>query len=148
VDILNAYWQSQGIEMFDPNQEQQEQASQGTPAAIPLGPPQSRDSMRDLVAGMAYSLDSKAAGDLQAVIQFDVTDDPPEHYYLEIAQGKCVAYEGEHTAPKMTIHTPSKVWMAISRGEMGGAAALMTGKYRVEGDLGLLMRLGKLFGRE
>ena len=104
--------------------------------------------MRDLVAGMAYSLDPKAAGDLQAVIQFDVTDEPPEHYYLDIAEGKCTAYEGEHADPRMTIHTPSEVWMAISRGEMAGAAALMTGKYRVEGDLGLLMRLGKLFGKE
>jgi multimeric flavodoxin WrbA/putative sterol carrier protein len=150
VDILNAYWQSKGIEIFDPDQEQQGQAEteSAAPAAIPLGPPQSRDTMRDLVAGMAYSLDRKAAGDLQAVIQFDVTDEPPEHYYLDIDRGACTAYEGQHAAPKMTIHTPSDVWMAISRGEMAGAAALMSGKYRVEGDLGLLMRLGKLFGKE
>ena len=40
----------------------------------------------------------------------------------------------------VTIHTPSEVWMAMSHGEMAGAAALMTGKYCVEGDLGLLMR--------
>jgi multimeric flavodoxin WrbA/putative sterol carrier protein len=148
VDILNAFWQSQGIEMFDPSSEQQEQVSRDVPAAVPLGPPRSRDTMRDLVAGMAYSLNPKAAGDLQAVIQFDVTDDPPESYYLDIDQGKCTAFEGEHPAPRMTIHTPPEVWMAISRGEMPGAAALMTGKYRVEGDLGLLMRLGKLFGKE
>jgi len=38
--------------------------------------------------------------------------------------------------------------MAISRGEMNGATAMMTGKYRVKGDLGLLMRLSKLFSKE
>lgn len=147
VDILNAYWQSLGIEMFDPEQEQPAPAAPDTPAAVPLGSPRSVETMRDLVAGMAYSLDPKAAGELQAVIQFDVTDEPREQYYLEIAKGACTAYEGAHMAPKLTIHTPSEVWMAISRGEMAGAAALMAGKYRVEGDLGLLMRMGKLFAR-
>jgi multimeric flavodoxin WrbA/putative sterol carrier protein len=148
VDILNAYWQSQGIEIFDPNQPPEEAATPAVGTAVPLGPPRSRDTMRDLVAGMAHSLDPQAAGDLQAVIQFDVTDEPPEHYYLDIDQGKCTACEGQHAAPKMTIHTPSDVWMAISRGEIAGPAALMSGEYRVEGDLGLLMRLGELFGKE
>jgi putative sterol carrier protein len=148
VDILNAYWQSQGIEIFDPEQEKQEQAPPEVQHAVPLGPPRSRDTMRDLVTGMAYSMNPKAAGGLQAVIQFDVTDDRPEHYFLDIDQGKCTAYEGKHPAPNMTIHTPSKVWMAISRGEVGGARALMSGKYRVEGDLRLLMRLGELFGTQ
>jgi multimeric flavodoxin WrbA/putative sterol carrier protein len=147
VDILNAYWQSLGIEMFDPEREERARATEDVVAAVPLGPPRSMDTMRDLVAGMAYSLDPKAAGSLQAVIQFDVTDESPEQYYLDIDRGACTAYEGEHPTPKMIIHTPSDVWMAISRGEMAGAAALMSGKYRVEGDLRLLMRMGKLFAR-
>lgn len=148
VDIVNAYWQSQGVEIFDPNQPPAEEATPAAQAAVPLGPPRSSDTMRDLVAGMAYSLNPEAARGLQAIIQFDVTDEPPEHYYLDIDQGKCTAYEGEYADPKLTIRTPSEVWLAISRGEMAGAAALMAGKYRVEGDLGLLMRLGKLFVRE
>jgi putative sterol carrier protein len=45
------------------------------------------------------------------------------------------------------VNTPAEVWMAISRGEMNGAGALVSGKYRVEGELGLSMRLGKLFGQ-
>ena len=45
----------------------------------------------------------------------------------------------------MTINTQADVWMAISRGELNGATALMTGKYSVKGNLGLLMRLDKLF---
>jgi putative sterol carrier protein len=81
------------------------------------------------------------------VIQFEVTGEEPEHYYLDIARGRCTAYAGQHASPKMTIHTPAEVWMAISRGELSGAAALMSGKYRVEGDLGLLMHLGRLFGK-
>jgi len=82
------------------------------------------------------------------VIQFQVTGDEAGQYYLDIAQGRCVAYAGEHPKPKMTIITPAAVWMAISRGEMSGATALMTGKYSVKGDIGLLMKLGQLFKRE
>ena len=103
--------------------------------------------MRDLVAGMAMSLDPEAASDLEATIQFDVAGEEPESYYLEIAQGRCTAYAGQHPSPSMTVHTPADVWMAISRDELNGAGALMQGKYKVTGDLGLLMRLGKLFPR-
>jgi putative sterol carrier protein len=45
----------------------------------------------------------------------------------------------------LTIHTPSEVWMAISRGELDGAQAIMQGKYSIEGDLNLLMRFNELF---
>lgn len=146
VDIVNAFWQSQGVELYDVSEDIPGQTSEvpATPGA-PLGPPQSMETMRDLISGMAFGLDPKAAGDLEAVIQFKVTGDEPGNYYLDIAQGRCTAYEGEHPKPKMTLITPADVWMAISRGEMNGATALMTGKYSVKGDLGLLMQMGRLF---
>lgn len=147
VGIVNAFWQSQGIEIYDPTEGAAE-AVQAPEAGIPLPLPQSMDSMRDLVSGMAFSLNPKAAGNLQAVIQFRVTDEEPGSYYLDIVQGRCTAYEGEHPKPTMTLCTPAQVWMAISRGEMNGATALMTGKYSVQGDLSLLMRMGQLFARD
>ena len=147
VGIINAYWQSQGIEIYDPTEGESKEAEQAPQAAVPLPPPQSMDSMRDLLSGMAFSFDPKAAGDLKAAIQFDVTDEDPGQYYLDIAEGRCTAYAGQHPSPTMTLTTPSTVWMAISRGEMTGAGALMSGKYSVKGDLSLLMRMGKLFGR-
>ena len=101
--------------------------------------------MRDLIAGMAMVFDPQAAGDLEAVIQFKVTGDDAGDYHLDIAPGQCKAYAGKHPHPTLTVNTPSDVWMAISRSEMDGAAAMMTGKYSVKGDLGLLMRFDKLF---
>ncbi len=101
--------------------------------------------MRDLIAGMAIVFNPEAAGDLQAVAQFDVSGDEPGQYYLHIAEGTCAAFEGIHPEPTLTIHTPSEVWLRISRGEMDGAQAMMSGQYTVEGDLGLLMRFSQLF---
>jgi len=87
----------------------------------------------------------EAAGDLEAVVQFRVTGKEPGDYYLRIADGECQAYEGVHPSPTLTIHTPSEVWMAISKGELDGAQAMLEGKYHIEGDLGLLMRFERLF---
>jgi putative sterol carrier protein len=101
--------------------------------------------MRDLISGMALSFNVDAANGLEAVIQFDVTGDDPGQYYLNIVGKECTAFEGTHAKPTLTINTPADVWMAISRGELNGAMAMMSGKYSVKGNLGLLMQLNKLF---
>lgn len=99
----------------------------------------------DTIAGMATVFDAQEAGDLVADIQFDVSGDEPGSYYLHIENGTCTFNEGDASAPKMTIHTPSDIWLAVSRGELDGQTAFMSQKYTVEGDFGLLMRLNKLF---
>jgi putative sterol carrier protein len=101
--------------------------------------------MRDLVAGMALAFNPEAAANLRATVQFDVDGDEPGQYYLRIAEGTCAVFEGTHPGPTLTIHTPSEVWLRISRGELDGAKAMMEGQYSVEGNLGLLMRFSELF---
>jgi putative sterol carrier protein len=145
ANTANAYWASTNAGPLQSS----ESAPQPAPdAAIPLSPPQSTDTMRDLVAGMALNFNAEAAKDLEAVIQFDVKDEDPGQYYLNITGKECTAFAGVHAKPTLTIHTPADVWMAISRGEMDGAAAMMTGKYSITGDLGLLMRFNQLFSSE
>jgi putative sterol carrier protein/putative NADPH-quinone reductase len=146
ASMANAHWESLGVPKigFD-DSHTVSQPSETTAYGTPLPPPVGGDTMRDLIAGMAMALNPQEAGDLEATVQFKVTGDEPGDYYLDIAQGRCAAYQGEHPQPTLTIHTPSDVWMAISRGEMDGAAAMMSGQYSVEGNLGLLMRFTKLF---
>jgi len=99
----------------------------------------------DTIAGMPTVFNVDAAGDLTADIQFDVSGDEPGTYYLSIDAGNCTFHEGESTSPKLTIHTPSEVWLAVSRGELDGQMAFMQQKYTVEGDFSLLMKLNQLF---
>jgi putative sterol carrier protein len=146
ANMANAYWESLGVEKIGLDEVDLEaQGNEVAEYGTPLPPPSSRETMRDLVAGMALVLNPQEAGDLEAVVQFKVTGDEPGDYFLSIVQGRCRAYEGEHPNPTLTIHTPADVWMAISNGEMNGAAAMMMGKYSVKGNLGLLMRFNKLF---
>ncbi len=137
--MANAYWNSVVV-----RPEAEGETGANEPGA-PLPPPTARDTMRDMVAGMAMVFDPDAAGDLQAVIQFDVSGEEPGQYYLRIAGGECAAFEGAHPEPTLTIHTPSEIWLRISQGELDGTTAMMEGLYSVEGNLGLLIRFDKLF---
>ena len=47
--------------------------------------------------------------------------------------------------PDVVIKTPAKVWLDIARGEISGRWAFMTRKYKVKGDITLLMKLRSLF---
>lgn len=145
--MANAYWNSvvvrpegeSGPEEDEPGILRQAQDDARMP------PPTSRDTMRDMITGMAMVFNPDEAGDLQAVIQFDVSGDEPGQYYLRIAEGTCAAFEGVHPEPTLAIHTPSEVWLRISQGKLDGTTAMMEGLYSVEGNLGLLIRFDKLF---
>ena len=138
VRMGNAYWDSQ-ITM---SQVTEEGIVVGRPLPLPTAMP---TTLRELIAGMPSAFNAQSAGDLQVVIQFDVSGEEPGQYYLRIAKGKCAAFEGKDPHSMLTIHTPSEIWIAIIRGELDGTQAMMQGKYTVEGDLSLLIRFGDLF---
>ncbi len=50
--------------------------------------------------------------------------------------------------PMLTITTPVGVRLAIARGEMSGARALMSRKYKARGKMGLMLKMDKLFSRQ
>jgi putative sterol carrier protein len=107
----------------------------------------SKASFRDLIERMAATFDPKAAGNLVATIQLHATGSEPGNYYLHIENGKCTFNEGVANSPTATVHTPSEVWVAIISGEMNAALAYLQGKFRVEGDKGLLLKMQELFKR-
>ncbi|MBC7226126.1 MAG: NAD(P)H-dependent oxidoreductase [Thermoflexales bacterium] len=116
------------------------------PVLLPAGGPgQGPRTCREAVLGMATVFNPAAAGDLRADIQFVVAGEEPGHYVLRIRDGRCTAHEGTVSRPTLTIHTPADVWLKIARNELSGQAAYVKGMYRVEGDFGLLLRLGSLF---
>ena len=65
--------------------------------------------------------------------------------HLVIADGQATFHEGAADHPNIIIKTPAEVWLAISRGELDGTQAFLGGQFRIQGDLGLLMKLKTLF---
>jgi putative sterol carrier protein len=113
------------------------------PAPAPSTVPPS--TCRHLLEMMPLAFDQSAAGGLDAVYQFDVSGAEQFQAHLEISGGTCRYHEGPAAAPGVVIHTPGEVWTAIARGDLDGRQAFMTGKYTVEGDLTLLLKLQSLF---
>ena len=113
-------------------------------------------NIRQAIEGMTLSIDPKEAKDLEATIQFNVSpstslrtdDEGGGDYYLTIADGKCTFTEGATPDPTLTIETPADIWLKIARKELSGAMALMTGKYKASGKMGLLMKMDKIFSRQ
>ena len=48
--------------------------------------------------------------------------------------------------PDLTITAPADIWLKMARGEINRAQALMDGRYKVEGDMDLLIKMGEIFG--
>ena len=100
------------------------------------------------IEGMTLSFNPVEAKDLNATIQFEVSGEGGGDYYLTIGDGKCDFAVGIAPTPTLTIETPADVWLKIARKETNGALALMTGKYKGSGKMGLLMKMDKIFSRQ
>ena len=103
----------------------------------------------EAIEGMALRLNPDVAGDLHATIQFKVSPstslETGGDYFLSIADGKCDFSIGTTPDPTLIISTPADVWLKIARKELNGALALMTGKYKARGQMGLLLKMDSLF---
>ena len=94
---------------------------------------------------MPGALNRDAAQGLTVTYEFEVSGDENFTAHLRIENGEATFQLGPAPHPDVIIKTPADVWLAIARRELDGAAAFMTGKFQVQGDLGLLMKLHTLF---
>ena len=100
---------------------------------------------REIIAAMPSYLQPAEAADMVADVQFKLTGQEPGNYYLHIENGQCTFNEGESANPRTTVHCASEVWIAIISGTLDPFQAFMQGKLQMHGDLGLAMRLQRLF---
>jgi len=107
--------------------------------------PQVAGSARELIEMMPKGFNPDAAEGMTAVYQFEVRGDEAFTAHLKIENKIATFHEGPSDRPSVTIKTPADVWLSIAQGKMDGAEAFMSGKYTVEGDVNLLMKLQSLF---
>jgi putative sterol carrier protein len=100
-----------------------------------------------MLQSMPLGFDLSAAPGLETVYQFEISGDESFTAHLKISAGACSYHDGPSAMPAVVIQSPARVWLAVSRGELDGQQAFMAGKYKVEGDLSLLLKLRSLFKR-
>ena len=105
------------------------------------------DSLETFMLLLPMGFNPEGAGDTRAVIQFTFSGEAEGSCYFQIADGRIEPHPGAAQKPDLTIDTPFEVWMDIMTGKADGQQMFMEQKYRVNGDLSLLMRMNQFFGK-
>ncbi|MBA3534247.1 MAG: SCP2 sterol-binding domain-containing protein [Ardenticatenales bacterium] len=102
-------------------------------------------TIKQLFEWMPQYANEAAIQGVTKTIQFNVTGDDEGQYYIQVADGKVDTGEGAIENPDATITTPADVWLQITSGQLNGAVAYMTGKFKATGDLTVLMAMQNWF---
>ena len=99
------------------------------------------DSLASFMLIFPFGLNSKAVGDRKACLQFKFSGEVTESCYFVIENDHVEAKEGKKKSPDITIETPFEIWMDIMTGKADGQQMFMEQKYKVDGDLSLMIQL-------
>jgi putative sterol carrier protein len=85
------------------------------------------------------------AGDINATVQIDLSGDGGGQWHAVVADGKLTVQPGPAPQPNITIIASAANFLALVNGELKPMPAYMTGKIKVKGNVGLLMKMQSLF---
>src|SRR5262249_15405027 len=83
----------------------------------------------------------KIAG-VNAVCQFNITGDTGGSWYVDMIVTPPAVIAGSSDKAKCTITCSEKVLAGIMNGEINATMAVVTGKLRIAGDMGVAVRSG------
>ena len=102
-------------------------------------------SMKSIFDAMPLSINRDAAKDANTVYQFNLSGEGGGQFTMRIKNGDCTVEEGIAMAPDVTICAAAVDYMNIVTGAYPFGLAFVNGRLKVDGDLRLLIRMGKYF---
>jgi putative sterol carrier protein len=102
-------------------------------------------SVSKLFENMPSVFNAEKAGDMNAVVQFDLSGEEGGKWFVSVADGNCEVAEGETETPTATIRMDATDYAALVAGELNAMTAFMEQKIRVEGDLNTVMKFQNIF---
>jgi putative sterol carrier protein len=87
----------------------------------------------------------EAAQGLNAVLQFDLAGEGGGKWQVAINNENCEIKEGAHASPNATISMTAQDYLDLVSGKLNPQMAFMSGKLRISGDMGLVLRFQGLF---
>jgi multimeric flavodoxin WrbA len=101
------------------------------------------DSIESFMLLLPFGLNSEAVGLRKVNLQFNFSGEITDSCYFIIENGHIDPKNGIAKNPDITIATPFDIWMDIMTGKADGKQMLLQQKYRVDGDITLLIQLLK-----
>ena len=106
------------------------------------------DSVETFMMVLPLAFNPAGAGDTRAVLQFNFSGDVQGSCHFRIENGTISAVHDSAESPDLTIDSPFALWMDIMTGKADGQQMFMAQRYKVQGDLSLLMRMNVIFGNQ
>ena len=103
------------------------------------------NSVEEIIAALPGRFLPEQAGDTNATFQFDLSGEGGGQWQARIADRKLEVQPGTAASPNVTISMAAPDFLEMVNGEMNAMSAFMRGKIRVKGDMGLVMKMQKLF---
>jgi len=102
-------------------------------------------SVKPVFAAMPGGINKEAAKDANVVYQFNLSGDGGGQFIVAIKNGACTVDEGVAEHPDVTVSASAADYMDIVTGAYPFGLAFINGRLKVDGDLRLLVRMGKYF---
>lgn len=99
------------------------------------------DSLDAFMAISVYSLNPEAAGKKKRILQFKFSGQVEGACYFTIENETITPTIGSSDTYDIAIESPFELWMDILTGKADGREMFMKQKYRIEGDLELMLQL-------
>jgi len=99
----------------------------------------------DLIAQMPGAFIPEKAQGVNAVIQFNFTGAETGNWNAEIKNGTVEVKQGVHPAPSISVTADSADYIKILTRELDPMQAVMQGRLKLQGDMGLAMKLTQFF---
>ena len=99
------------------------------------------DSIESFMLLLPFGLHSEAVGEQKVILQFNFSGELTDSCYFIIDKDNVDTNEGSAENPDITIETPFGLWMDIMTGKVDGQQMFMEQKYKVNGDISLMIQL-------
>ena len=96
---------------------------------------------KEIMEAFPGRFQAAAAPGWETVIQFNCSGDGGGSWYLTVKGGAATVSEGTADGAKATVTTDAATWVGINTGKMDPMMAFTTGKLKVGGAVGEVIKL-------
>lgn len=94
---------------------------------------------------VAASVDKSKVAGMNAVYQFNITEDGGGEWNVKIADGNVAVAAGTADSPSIVLTMKAGDFLDLIAGKLNGQTAFLTGKLKIQGDMTLAMKLQSVF---
>ncbi|MEM7117591.1 MAG: SCP2 sterol-binding domain-containing protein [Chloroflexota bacterium] len=102
-------------------------------------------SVAEIIKAMPEALNVEKAKGLNVIVGWSLSGDDPGDYTVSIADGKATITDGISDDAAATLSMDSSTFIGLQLGQVNPMTAFMTGKIKIEGDMGSVMKMQGIF---